>query len=174
MSAPAVAGVDERADLRAEREVVGAAVDLDHVRAVGGQAADDIEVAVRVPQQLVEVPGAVDVAAGARDAAALLLVVALLTPVVGVADLVRRGQAGVVAVETAVGSLALKKVRRQRPAELEGVGTGGSASAWRIARVARDRRDRAWPRPPAITDLVALGVERAEVLDGHRSRSLWM
>ena len=59
----AAAAVEERANLRAEREVVGA-VQLHHVRTIRRQAARHVEVAVRVPEQLVDVPRAVDVAAG--------------------------------------------------------------------------------------------------------------
>ena len=68
----AAAAIEERADLRAERQHVRA-VQLHDVRTIGRQAAEHVEVAVRIPQQLVEVPRAVGVAARTRDAAGLLL-----------------------------------------------------------------------------------------------------
>ena len=96
----AAAAVEERADLRAEREVVGA-VELDDVRTIGRQPAEQPEVAARIPEQLVEVPRAVGVAAGPRDAARLLLRGRRAAAGGRRRDLVGGGETRVVAVQAA-------------------------------------------------------------------------
>jgi hypothetical protein len=96
----AAATVEERADLRAELEVVRA-IELDDVRAIGRQPSVQPEVAARIPEQLVEIEGPVGVAARARDAAGLLLCGRGAAAGGRRGDLVRRGETRVVAIQAA-------------------------------------------------------------------------
>src|SRR2546422_6602869 len=66
------AGVEEHAKLGSKRDLIRA-VDLHNVRAIGCKTPQDIEIAMSVPQNLVDVPGSVRIAARTRDAAGLLL-----------------------------------------------------------------------------------------------------
>ena len=129
----AAAAVEEGAELRPEVELVGA-IQLHDVRPVGGQRPARIEIAVRIPQQLVDVPAGVRVAARARDGAVLLLRVLRRDARRRRADLVGVRGAGVVAVEAAPGVVDAARTSSSRTAARtspRGRRTAASASASR-------------------------------------------
>ena len=141
---------------------------------IGRQSTEHVEGAARVPEDLVDVPRAVGVAARAGDAAGLLLGRGRGHVGGRGVDLLAGGQAGVVAVQPAVDvARAPEVVVGEAPVDghLEGVvlplrlrhgeadrgGAGGELHRGQAAaRVADDVR------------LVAAGVHGADVLDGLR------
>ena len=148
----AAAGVDEAADLRAERQPVGA-VELRHDRTIGRETSHARRGCRASPTRARRGPTRVPAAVPGRAMLpACCCAVADEVPVVGVGDLVRVRQAGVVAIQPADREVrAAEPVVREAPADrqVDARRTAAAASAWRTApvRPVREHRRRATPSP---------------------------